>query len=110
MKNILALGGLALASAALAQTCPVILTGTAKLADAHHVAYSVTVTNPSARPIAYNARLDFFLKGAKIPGGFENIVVNLPAKGKKTITGSEPFVEKLTGVDQVKATRIRSCK
>ena len=97
------------ATHAAAQSCAVNVKGTAKLRDPHHVEYTVTVSNPTARAITYNARVDFFFKGKKLQGGYENLRGTIPAKGKKVFKGSETFTDTLTGADQVKVTRIRTC-
>lgn len=80
------------------------------MSDPHHVAYTVTVSNLTSRPVEYNARVDFFLKGVKLHGGYEDLRGTIPAKGKKIFKGSEAFVDVLKGADQVKVTCIRSCK
>ncbi|WP_155300173.1 hypothetical protein [Deinococcus kurensis] len=97
-------------ASASAQTCAAKVTGTAKLKDAHHVAYSVTVSNPTARPLEVSLRVDFFFKGKKLDGGFETLRATLPANGKKVFTGTEAFLDVLKGADQVKVTKIRTCK
>lgn len=86
------------------------MTGTAKLADAHHVAYTATVRNPTRQPLTVNLRVDFFFKGKKLDGGFENLRATIPAGGKKEFTGRETFTQTLTGADAVKVTKVRQCK
>lgn len=110
MIRTLTLLALAFATPAFAQTCAVDVKGTAKLKDPHHVEYTVTVSNPTAQAITYNARADFFFKGQKLMGGFENLRGTIPARGKKVFKGSEAFTDKLAGADQVKVTRVRTCK
>lgn len=99
-----------LAASASAATCPAQVTAKASLKDLHHVAYTVVVRNPTRAPLSINLRADFFYKGKKLAGGFENLQATLPAGGSKTFKGEEAFLDVLKGADAVQITRVRRCE
>ncbi|EYB68833.1 hypothetical protein DEIPH_ctg017orf0208 [Deinococcus phoenicis] len=86
------------------------MSAAASLKDPHHVAYTIVVKNPTKAPLSINMRADFFYKGKKLMGGFENLIATIPAGGSKTFKGQEAFLDVLKGADQVQITRVRTCK
>lgn len=108
--KLAALLTLAAVSSAAAAACPAKVSASASLKDPHHVAYTIVVKNPTRAPLSINLRADFFYKGQKLMGGFENLIATIPAGGSKTFKGQEAFLDVLKGADQVQITRVRRCE